>query len=565
MPFVMNAVRAFVKRHTLWLGLITVIVPLVIILGLQYRSLVQLQQLSMVADKWKLKDTLWALSNDIQDHYQARAKEVLDVSPGTDSESIAEAAITHFRKHDWKGAARLWVVDFAKEDAAQITFYDRERCVLKPDPDCADTRAVNVACAPWKILGQEGAVMASRKITGMVTDHKDRILLHPITDKNSRLIGMAGMLLSTRYFMEDYFPSIIEDTLRKSFPEQHRQDNLIVAVHDATDRLLFASRPLKGQVAEVSMPMPYIFKDWKLGIHSRHYTAEQWARLHFVVNLCLSVLMTLVLLGGMALALRTASRQMKLSQMKADFVSNVSHELRTPIASIRVFGEFLKLGRVKEVEKIREYGEYIENESRRLTQLINNILDFSRIESSQKEYAFEKVELLGVLRETIQAFDVRLKQEGFSLRIEQPQTSLPQVVVDRDAIGQAFINLLDNAVKYSGSAREIVVQVAQQNGWVSFSVRDGGIGIAKEEQEKIFEKFYRVSTGLVHDVKGSGLGLSLVKHIVEAHQGRVTVDSQPGTGTTFTVHLPVAHELVHVNAQPPIGEPQVGLGVKSQS
>src|SRR5215831_16763491 len=121
----------------------------------------------------------------------------------------------------------------------------------------------------------------------------------------------------------------------------------------------------------------------------RHETEEQWARRFFVTNVAIWGILALLLLGGLALTVRAASRAMRLSEMKSDFVSNVSHELRTPIASIRVFGEFFKLGRVKDAEKIREYGEYIETESRRLTGLINNILDFSKIESGQKAYKFE--------------------------------------------------------------------------------------------------------------------------------------------------------------------------------
>ena len=116
---------------------------------------------------------------------------------------------------------------------------------------------------------------------------------------------------------------------------------------------------------------------------------------------------------------------------------------------------------------------------------------------------------------------------------------MPPVVIDQEAIAQAFINLMDNAVKYSGEANQISVTLGQQNGFVSIAVRDHGIGIASEERDKVFEKFYRVGNVLVHDVKGSGLGLSIVKHIVEAHQGKVTVESELGKGSTFAIHLPV--------------------------
>jgi signal transduction histidine kinase len=226
--------------------------------------------------------------------------------------------------------------------------------------------------------------------------------------------------------------------------------------------------------------------------------------------------------------------------MKADFVSNVSHELRTPLASIRVFGEFLKLGRVKEPGKIREYGEYIETESRRLTQLINNILDFSKIESGQKTYHFESTDAEHVVLDTLKTFEVVLEQNGFSVKLERPDRRLPQVVIDPEAIAQAFINLLDNAVKYSGDSKEIEVRMAEKGDFVTISVVDHGIGIASEERDKVFEKFYRVGNALVHDVKGSGLGLSIVKHVVEAHGGKVTVESEIGRGSAFIINLPVA-------------------------
>ncbi|HEY8458935.1 MAG TPA: ATP-binding protein, partial [Blastocatellia bacterium] len=142
---------------------------------------------------------------------------------------------------------------------------------------------------------------------------------------------------------------------------------------------------------------------------------------------------------------------------------------------------------------------------------------------------------------------------------DAPQDALPNVVIDPDAIALALTNLLDNAIKYSGDAKEISVSVAQSAHFICVSVSDRGIGIAADEQEKIFEKFYRIGSGLVHDVKGSGLGLSLVKHIVLAHQGKITVRSKPGEGSEFTIHLPVADQKNDQQAEPASSE----SGVKS--
>jgi signal transduction histidine kinase len=263
------------------------------------------------------------------------------------------------------------------------------------------------------------------------------------------------------------------------------------------------------------------------------------ARRNFLLNIGLSAVLATVLLGGLLLALRTASREMRLSQMKNEFVSNVSHELRTPLASIRVFAELLRLGRFDGVEKAHEYGAYIDTESRRLTQLINNILDFSSIDSGRKTYQFVRCDAREVVCETLKTFEIRLRQDGFNVIIEGADTPLPPARLDAGAIAQSLSNLLDNAVKYSNGNKDITVSLRRDGGFVVIAVRDQGIGIPRDEQRKIFDRFHRVSTGLVHDVKGSGLGLSIVRHIVEAHRGKVTVESRPGEGSTFSIHLPI--------------------------
>jgi signal transduction histidine kinase len=380
----------------------------------------------------------------------------------------------------------------------------------------------------------------------LTVDERDpdyRVLVKPIIDETTKMVvGTAGMIVDEEYFKQTVLPRAIQNSLQKYFPDTY--EDAIVTLMDSSERVLLSSQPVEGQTYEVGGSLPFIFKDWRLGMRMRQMTEEQEARRLFAFNLSLTVLMTLLLIGGIVMSLKTASREMKLSQMKADFVSNVSHELRTPLASIRVFGEFLKLGRVREPDKIREYGEYIETESRRLTQLINNILDFSKIESGRKTYQFERADVVEVISETLRTFAVQLNQQGFTINFETPPRRLPPAVMDSNAISQAFMNLLDNAVKYSGDSKEITVRLDKRDEYITISVTDHGIGISRDEREKIFEKFYRVSTGLVHDVKGSGLGLSIVKHIVDAHRGLVTLNSKPGSGSTFTIYLPAEQSTV---------------------
>ena len=239
-----------------------------------------------------------------------------------------------------------------------------------------------------------------------------------------------------------------------------------------------ASAP-PGRAPEATRHLTFLFRDWELGIHSRHYTPAGWARRNFAINLALSFLLTAVVAGGVLFALRAASRAMRLSQMKSDFVSNVSHELRTPLASIRVFGELLRLGKAETPEKVRVYGEYIETESRRLTQLINNILDLARIESGRKSYELAPADLEEVVRETLRTFRPSLEQAGFRLGWQPPAAPLPAIALDTSAVGQSLANLLDNAVKYSGIARDIDVGLAREGDFAVVTVADHGVGIAE--------------------------------------------------------------------------------------
>jgi two-component system phosphate regulon sensor histidine kinase PhoR len=231
---------------------------------------------------------------------------------------------------------------------------------------------------------------------------------------------------------------------------------------------------------------------------------------------------------------------MDLVRMKSDFVSNVSHELRTPLALIRMFGETLEMGRVKNEEKKHEYYATIVAETERLTRLVNNILNFSRMEAGRKEYHFAPTELNDVVTDVLKTYGFHLQGEGFTPEV-MLEEDLPPLRGDAESISEAVINLIDNAVKYSGESKYLRIATGMLDGSLFIVVEDHGIGIAREHQEKIFETFYRVSTGLVHTVRGTGLGLTLVKHIMEAHGGKVTVESVPGKGSRFSLLFPI-HE-----------------------
>jgi signal transduction histidine kinase len=199
------------------------------------------------------------------------------------------------------------------------------------------------------------------------------------------------------------------------------------------------------------------------------------------------------------------------------------------------------MGRISGPEKSQEYYTIIRKESERLSALINNILDFSRIEAGRKEYDFRETDVAELVKNTLESYRYQIEQNGFTF--EENIREVPPLKVDREAIARSVLNLVNNSLKYSQDRKHIAVNLYPDSGAVKLEVSDHGIGIPSEEQNKIFEKFYRVGDPLVHNTKGSGLGLSLVRHIVEAHGGQVTVDSAPGRGSVFTISLPINQQL----------------------
>lgn len=541
----MSKLTGFIKQHIAWVVMFVVAVPLLIILVVQYRSLVQLGQALPIAQRDSIRKYLATLTSRIEDVYRGSAEQTLSIPPDVFAaerfQDRVDGIVAYFQQHPAKGAKQLFIV-FIKETRGKTVY----SAVHFFDPSAAYQPANNLSPAPWQAAYSASghylcptiAERVSQVIPITVNEQvpENRAIAKPVLGSDSTVLGVAGMIVDETYFKEEILPGLVESSLQTFFPDDHH--NLIITLQDESGNRLFESQPSEGKDYEVAEPLRFIFRDLSLRVVIRSTSMEQQAGRVVMVNLSLSIVMTGLLLAGIYLALRTAAREMKLSRMKVDFVSNVSHELRTPLASIRVFGEFFKAGWVNEPQKSREYGEYIEKESRRLTHLINNILDFSKLESGVKAYEFRKADMKEIVEETLEVVAGRLGQSHFNFVLQVPEKVLPQAIVNRDAITQSLVNLIDNAIKYSGASQEVVIRLDQEDGYVTISVTDFGIGIPRDEQRRIFDKFYRVSTGLVHDVKGSGLGLAIVKHIMDAHQGKITVKSQPGFGSTFTMHFP---------------------------
>jgi signal transduction histidine kinase len=360
----------------------------------------------------------------------------------------------------------------------------------------------------------------------------------PDVPKGSVSLGMVGF--DPEYLRNTFFPAVMTDVLSSKNS---------VFRSDASPPAMMV-RPLKsstpwitssswdGGKPEMERPLGDIFQGMVFGIKYPGTTIDEIGAKILRNNYIILAALSLVMAGGVFLAYRNISREMKLARLKSDFVANVSHELRTPLALIRLYAETLELGRLTAQEKYQEYFRIIREESERLTALINNILDFSRIEAGRKEYEFKETNLAELVRTTLESYRFQIEQNGFAFE-ENISGDIPPVNVDREAIARSLLNLVNNALKYSTDQKYIGVSLYLSNGSVKLEVQDRGIGIAAAEQDKIFEKFYRCGDPLVHNTKGSGLGLSLVRHIAQAHGGNVSVESVPEKGSKFTIALPI--------------------------
>jgi len=366
------------------------------------------------------------------------------------------------------------------------------------------------------------------------------VFLLPHTPGERPTVG--AMAFDAEYLRDRFFPEMLSSCMRSNFAEAKSDKSgsragMMVHIRGESDPLA-TSAEWDGGTPEVERNLETAFSGLTLAIKLHGTTlaslGQRFIRTSFLILSALSVLLA----AGILLTYRNVWKEMALARLKSDFVSNVSHELRTPLSLIRLYAETLEMGRLSSREKYQQYYSIIRKESERLTALINNILDFSRIEAGRKEYDFRETDIAELVRNTLESYRYQIEQHGFAFQ-ESIADDLPSLRVDREAIARSLLNLVNNALKYSQIEKFLGVKLYRDNGSVKLEVIDHGIGIPPNEQPKIFEKFYRICDPLVHNTKGSGLGLSLVRHIVRAHGGEVSVESAPGKGSKFTIALPV--------------------------
>lgn len=250
------------------------------------------------------------------------------------------------------------------------------------------------------------------------------------------------------------------------------------------------------------------------------------------------VLLAGILLSGLVLTIRSVGRELELARMRSDFVSTVSHEFRSPLTAIRQLAEMLRGGRVPSEERRRQYYDVLLEQSERLTRVVENVLDFARMDAGRRDLLLEPVDLGRLAEDAATDARQRVAHEGFTIRTDVDD-ALPRARVDEQAVRQALGNLIDNGVKYSGTSRELEVRGFRENGEVVLAVRDFGIGLTPDDRERVFDRFFRGGHELTRSVKGTGLGLTLVKQIMDAHGGTVDVRSEQGEGSTFSLRFPL--------------------------
>jgi len=325
--------------------------------------------------------------------------------------------------------------------------------------------------------------------------------------------------------------------------------NRRVAILDESNNLIAGVRPTGPEARPGGRfyyegPFGKALYRWRLQMvpqNAEEFQA-QWERTKSVRRV-LIVLATIIIVVGLVLVWLAILTERRASRMKSDFIANVSHELKTPLSLIRMFGEMVATGRHKGEEAAREYGGIITRESERLSHLIDNVLDFSRLERGKASYHFAEGNLADVVERALDVSRYRLEREKMKLVVDIAQ-DLPVVRMDENEMTLVVLNLVDNAIKHAVDGGKVHVSVSRAPGFVVLGVRDFGPGIARDEHPRVFERFYRSQSTREKNVRGSGIGLALVKHIAEAHGGRVTVQSPvidtPDNvqGSLFKVFIP---------------------------
>jgi signal transduction histidine kinase len=414
----------------------------------------------------------------------------------------------------------------------------------QPKDESQSTQMRNVA--PQRELKENAPavsqlVPATADFKALTSDHPEGVVTRFMQDRLEIVFWLRPPEAPSMIFGCLMSVDALTDLWRNALPDNPASDYVLALLNDKARPIVIQPPGETGRdwrrpfvASEIGEALPH----WEAALYlMRPEQLQENAR---------NVRRTLVLLIGAALAaiafggwavFADARRQLALAQKKTDFVSNVSHELKTPLTSIRMFAEMMHGGNVA-AEKRPQYLRIIVAEAERLTRLINNVLDFARLERKQKRYDFRPLDLHEVLARTWEGHELHLREQGFTTSWQAAPPPYP-VRGDEDALAQIIVNLLSNAEKYSADRKEIEIHSYLTENSVHVSVLDRGSGVPPGEETKIFEAFYRAHDSLASGIQGSGLGLTLAQRLAREHGGEITYQAREGGGSNVTLRVPL--------------------------
>ncbi len=352
----------------------------------------------------------------------------------------------------------------------------------------------------------------------------------------NRVIGYFTFILNEKNIVNELITPLINDYFGGA-----DNNGTIVWLHDhRRDLVLASNNPTKNfniDLVNKRVRFPRVFGDWILKVSFVNPQVTSAYQETFRKNILVLGFAVLFLLGSLFFMFYTAQKERELSMRQAGFLANVTHELKTPLAVMQAAGENISDGRVTEPERLKKYGVHIYDESVRLRKMIEKLLDVAKYDAGEALINPSVFDLEKLTNEFISENTSYINEQKFELEYQPANTTLP-VYIDRDSFETILSNLIENAIKYSADKKRIVVSIGENNGHAILSIRDYGVGIKNKEIKNIFKKFYRVEESLTAKTKGHGLGLSIVKNLIVLNKGRIEVESEYGSGTTFTIVFP---------------------------
>lgn len=540
---------------------IVVAIPVAVLFYFQFRSIDDLASTSAVVLRQLSQETADAAANDVEDTLKRPHISVLLAVPQARTDAMDMTFIDpEFRKglveSPFVEAFYVWSA-VSREHRGTMFVYNRDS--LAEDSGDLERRfrdAPGVAAVILprlrELLEHKRAIVAFPADIGGRRKYVQVQLRFPSADRDE-IASFVALVVDAEEMRTVHLPGMMKERLANvqhlgGFPQ------LDLTLRDGANRVIFTSAPPDASVFVDTRNFPLVFFDRELLEYAAPFEVEPetWTLQTGFGNrpiaaiadsssrpqIALMAILAMVMAAGVFFVARAAAREVRLAELKSNFVASVSHDLKTPLALIQLFAETLELGRVRTPERASEYYRIINGEAKKLTRLIENILDFSRMEAGLRPYRTSPADLGDVTTSVVARMHSQFEQGRFTVSTDVDQ-GLPAVDVDPGAVQQAIENLLANAMKYSREDRDIDVTVRRHGPSVHVAIADRGIGIDKRDQHRIFRKFYRVDSGLGGGPQGCGLGLAIVEHTMRGHGGAVSVQSEPGRGSTFTLEFPI--------------------------